>query len=186
MPQHLQSIVSSKSLHLSCLFQNPDNDNLIDLRVRVCGCACGGLASTFPVTSSSAVVDSCGIEPATCDIEDDTYEDVDTVFVEPEDKVLIEPVDKVQIEPVEDGAVGAVDKDVADVDVDAGVRLDDFFDFFFFALFSSRAATSPRLLPVSDGRPSPPTLSHNAPNMLCVLTGGRAAATARDDICLGP
>ena len=111
---------------------------------------------------------------------------VDKVLVEPVNNVIVEPVDKVQIEPIEDGAEGAADKDVADVDLDAGVRLDDFFDFIFFAVFSNTIASSPRLLPISDRRPSPPTLSHKAPNMLCVLTGGRAAATARDDMCLGP
>ena len=120
------------------------------------------------------------------DHETESGDIVEGVYVEPVDQLLVEPINKVHIGPVVDDAEGAVDKDVADVDVDAGVRLHDFFDFLFFALFSSTAATSPRLLPVSDGRPSPPTLSHKAPNMLCVLTGGRAAAAVRDDICLGP
>ena len=119
------------------------------------------------------------------DSEAESGDIVGGVYVEPVDKVLVEPVDKVQIEPVENGAEVDVDKDEAAVDVDAVVRLDDFFDFFFFGFFSNTIATSPRLLPVEDARPSPPTLSHKAANMLCVLTGGRAAATARDDLCLG-
>ena len=125
--------------------------------------------------------------------EDNIREDVDIVCVEPVDKVLIEPVDKVLVEPIDkvlidpvvDGAESDVDKDVADVNVDAEVRLEDFFDFFLFGFFSNTTATSPRVIPVVDARPSLPTLSHKAANMLCVLTEARAVAIARDDICPG-
>ena len=170
MAQHLQTIASSKSLHL----QKLDNASLFDLRVRACVCACGGPASTsdpsrpfLPLAvSGSAVVEPCGVYLGAKDAEDTIYEDVDTVFIEPVDEVHIEPVEEVYIEPVGDSDVVAVDEYVVGVVVDAEVKLDDLLDILFLAPFSSTTATSPNVLPVSDGRPSPPMLSQSAANML--------------------
>ena len=118
--------------------------------------------------------------------EGTVHADAGSVFIEPVDKVHIEPVGEVHIEPVEVDDVVVVDEHVVGVEVDAEVRLDDLFDFLVLVFLSSTTATSPRVLPVSECRPSLPMLSTSAANMLWTLTGGRATAIDNDEICLGP
>ena len=136
--------------------------------------------------SGSAVVEPRGVDLEAGGAEYTIYEDVDSVFIKPVDEVHIEPVDEVHIEPVEDSDVVAVDEHVVGVEVDVEVKLDDLFDFLVLVFFPSTTATSPKVLPVSDGRPSPPMLSPSAANMMWTLTGGRATAIDNDEICLGP